>query len=401
MVSVPELREVAIDDIEEGDRLRGDLVDVAGLARSIEADGLMYPLLVTEALELIDGARRLTAVAGLGWETAPVLVYSEAEIERVRRMLAPPAPGGPEPTRADALRALEIDANVQSEPFALDAVYEGCVWWRAFYEGREGRPRKSAQVARVTGRTSKLLAKRFCYGYRTIEKLMELGDAAKDQPAKCGELFAEAVRTNRVDGAHRKLARLRLIEQINAEPVPLLGDGPYRVIVADPPWDYGDAGEHALTTPYPPMSTAAICDLEVADLPVGSRAHDDALLFLWTTNTHMEQAYAVTRAWGFDVKTILTWAKPRATMTRYLRGRTEHALVAARGNPTHELPLEETLLRADAPRVHSTKPDAFYELVERTCPGAKLELFARRRRPGWTVWGPEVEVTAGELPETG
>ena len=32
---------------------------------------------------------------------------------------------------------------------------------------------------------------------------------------------------------------------------------------------------------------------------------------------------------------------------------------------------------------HSTKPAEFYALVESLCPGSKMELFARRRRPGW------------------
>ena len=33
--------------------------------------------------------------------------------------------------------------------------------------------------------------------------------------------------------------------------------------------------------------------------------------------------------------------------------------------------------------VHSAKPDAFYSLVERLYPGPRVEMFSRRRRPGW------------------
>ena len=40
---------------------------------------------------------------------------------------------------------------------------------------------------------------------------------------------------------------------------------------------------------------------------------------------------------------------------------------------------------------HSAKPDAVQERIEAMYPTArKLELFARRRRPGWDVWGDEV-----------
>ncbi len=40
-------------------------------------------------------------------------------------------------------------------------------------------------------------------------------------------------------------------------------------------------------------------------------------------------------------------------------------------------------------RVHSAKPDAFYDLVEARSKGPYLEMFARRGRPGWTSWGDE------------
>lgn len=40
---------------------------------------------------------------------------------------------------------------------------------------------------------------------------------------------------------------------------------------------------------------------------------------------------------------------------------------------------------------HSVKPEAFQDIVEQVSPGPYLELFARRKRPGWDVWGKEVE----------
>jgi len=49
-------------------------------------------------------------------------------------------------------------------------------------------------------------------------------------------------------------------------------------------------------------------------------------------------------------------------------------------------------------REHSRKPEEFYELVEATCPGSKLELFAREKRPGWEAWGAETDRFPG--PET-
>ena len=41
---------------------------------------------------------------------------------------------------------------------------------------------------------------------------------------------------------------------------------------------------------------------------------------------------------------------------------------------------------------HSEKPAEYYELIERLYPTAKkVELFARKRRAGWSSWGNEPE----------
>ena len=43
---------------------------------------------------------------------------------------------------------------------------------------------------------------------------------------------------------------------------------------------------------------------------------------------------------------------------------------------------------------HSRKPEAFIDLVEQVSPPPYLELFARRHRLGWDVWGLESANTA-------
>jgi hypothetical protein len=40
---------------------------------------------------------------------------------------------------------------------------------------------------------------------------------------------------------------------------------------------------------------------------------------------------------------------------------------------------------------HSHKPEEQYALIERVSPGPYLELFARRRQPGWDAWGNEID----------
>jgi N6-adenosine-specific RNA methylase IME4 len=87
----------------------------------------------------------------------------------------------------------------------------------------------------------------------------------------------------------------------------------------------------------------------------------------------------------------LTWVKGKMGTGDWLRGQTEHCLLAARGRPVLTLTNQTTVLCAPT-REHSRKPEAFYRLVESLCPGAKVELFARQRRAGWAAHGPQAEL---------
>lgn len=178
-------------------------------------------------------------------------------------------------------------------------------------------------------------------------------------------------------------------EKINAEPQ-AMPTGPFRVIVSDPPWNYekraGDA-THRSDLPYPPMTTEAICALEV-----GKLAHDEGcVLWLWTTNAFMRDAFRVLDAWGFQEKTILTWVKDRFVNGDWLRGQTEHCILAVRGKPPFGPLTNETTVLHGPLREHSRKPDEFYALVEKLCPGSKVEMFCRQPREGWAKWGAETE----------
>lgn len=119
-------------------------------------------------------------------------------------------------------------------------------------------------------------------------------------------------------------------------------------------------------------------------------ADENCILWLWTTNAFMRQAYQVLDAWGFRDKTILTWVKKRIGVGNWLRGQTEHCILAVKGKPIVRLTNQSTVLHAPS-REHSRKPEEFYRLVEELCPArVRLELFAREARKGWTSAGAEV-----------
>ena len=125
---------------------------------------------------------------------------------------------------------------------------------------------------------------------------------------------------------------------------------------------------------------------EIRKLNVPALADQDCILWLWTTNSHMADALELVRHWGFRQKTILTWVKDRMGVGEWLRGQTEHCILAVRGRPVKTLTNQTTVLHAPRGR-HSEKPEEFYRLVESLCPGSKLELFARKRRKGWVTHG--------------
>ena len=112
-------------------------------------------------------------------------------------------------------------------------------------------------------------------------------------------------RTGRVNGTYKLLQNALQGDAIRAEPPPLPQRGPYRVIVADPPWQYDVRQEDPSqrVCPYPCLSDAKICALDVSSI-----AHADCILWLWTTNPRIPSAFKVLDAWGFEHKTMLTWA---------------------------------------------------------------------------------------------
>lgn len=70
----PTVKNLALDAIAVGTRHRQDMGDLAALAASIEARGLLQPIGVNKDKLLVFGERRLRAVRMLGWEEIPATI---------------------------------------------------------------------------------------------------------------------------------------------------------------------------------------------------------------------------------------------------------------------------------------------------------------------------------------
>jgi N6-adenosine-specific RNA methylase IME4 len=90
---------------------------------------------------------------------------------------------------------------------------------------------------------------------------------------------------------------------------------------------------------------------------------------------------------------ILTWVKIKLDRPEVsMKTGTEHIVFGVRGGQRLLGPAVPTAFLL--PRLpHSEKPEFFYKLIEEQSPGPYLELFARRRWPGWDAWGNEIEST--------
>lgn len=167
----------------------------------------------------------------------------------------------------------------------------------------------------------------------------------------------------------------------------------YRVIYADPPWQYGDrclhrggAERHYKTVGLPALSL----------LRVDRLALPDAALFLWATPPMLIEAIALMRAWGFTYKTIaFTWVKlnrdgtPAWGMGHWTRANAEHVLLGIRGKPKRASAAVHQIVRS--PREdHSRKPAEVRRRIEELILGRRVELFAREHVDGWDAWGLDV-----------
>jgi N6-adenosine-specific RNA methylase IME4 len=170
---------------------------------------------------------------------------------------------------------------------------------------------------------------------------------------------------------------------------PPLPTGPYRVLYADPPWQYRNSGMdnygHAASH-YPTLSMDALCALDVKGM-----TDKTAVLFLWVTMPLVFEVRPVITAWGFTYKTGLIWDKQQHNFGYYVGVRHELLLICTRGICRPDIQQLFPSVQRIPPQAHSRKPEEFRCLIDTLYPtGARLELFARQRANGWDSWGLEV-----------
>jgi N6-adenosine-specific RNA methylase IME4 len=361
--------------------------DYQALKDDIKKNGMLEPVWLSSDGRIIDGRHRYRAADELGQR-------EQCEAEALTTEYSPEEL--PEIVLSLNLRRRHLSESQRSMVAARmrhllrdQSVSDGAK------SGKKGETiHGAAQRLNVSRRSVAFAEKVLAGGVSELVRAVDEGMIAVSAAAKALKLPPEEQReaTQRVLGGDVKnmqaaLRQRRLaaaMERVEKLP-PVAGE--YHVIVADPPWRY----EHRLSdethrgrTPYPTMSEQEIRDLKVP-------ASDTCVLWLWCTNAYLADGTAarVTQAWGFEPKTVLTWAKPKMGVGDWLRGQTEHAILATRGRPAIRDPIPSTLLQGVVGE-HSEKPEAFYQMVEAHCSGRRVELFAGKVREGWDQHGADL-----------
>lgn len=182
----------------------------------------------------------------------------------------------------------------------------------------------------------------------------------------------------------REQIRRSNIEEKTAE----LPQSKYRIIYADPPWQYGNSMPEYFTEQanhYQLMTLEDICAMKIRAI-----TEDNAVLFLWVTSPILEDAFKVIEAWGFKYKTSFVWDKIKHNMGHYNSVRHELLLVCVKGSCTPDnLKLFDSVVSIERTE-HSVKPEYFREIIDTLyTSGKRIELFARTTADGWEAYGNE------------
>ncbi len=171
-------------------------------------------------------------------------------------------------------------------------------------------------------------------------------------------------------------------------------NGGFRTIVADPPWrivrSFGGANWRNGERKRPELDYNTLSIEEIKNLPVEGLANNNCHLYLWATGGVLPYAFSVGESWGFKYISTLVWCKPKGGFVGgAFYPNVEFILFFRRGKSEAKAKINSQWWEWARGR-HSEKPEQFQDICEQVSNPPYLELFARRARNNWTVWGNEV-----------
>ena len=339
----------------------------AALRASIYRFGVLVPIAKDQHGNILDGHQRarIADEMGVKYPVNIIEVADEAEALEIARTLNEDRRAMPKAERLEVVKALREDEHsIRAIAGALGV----------------SKSQVERDLASVPHGTPD-----------TVRGLDGKSYPARKQPKPPEEdTLRLAAEVNR---QRREERRERHIEQGRTSVPPPSVDAPtFRVIYADPPWQYNQSGlvsaDWGMAEDHYP--TMPLADLKA--VPVSRMALPDSVLFLWATSPMLADALDLMAAWGFTYKSSVVWDKGRSFLGSYVHISHELLLIGTRGSCVADVKHTAGSVVA-APRAeHSRKPDEFRALIDSMYTyGNRIELFRRGEAPdGWHVWGNEV-----------
>jgi len=165
----------------------------------------------------------------------------------------------------------------------------------------------------------------------------------------------------------------------------------YKTIVIDPPWPVRKIVRKVRPNQKQKLDYPTMPLEQIQALPIASIAADNSVLFLWTTQAFLPKSFNILSQWGFKYQRTIAWDKQNGMCLFGFHHRTEFCLFGYKGK-IEMYPRRKaipTVFQAKSER-HSAKPDCFYDMVS-VFGTPYADIFARKERHGWDVWGNEVE----------
>lgn len=176
----------------------------------------------------------------------------------------------------------------------------------------------------------------------------------------------------------------------------------YQVIMADPPWKQSKGGKKSRrpNSSGEPLDYATLSLEDITEHlgKASDLAASKHVLFLWTIDKYLFEAENIAKGLGYTLHARMIWNKvtgiPAAFTVRYghdyllymTYGGLLPVALEARGK-IHTVFTEKV-------GGHSVKPEESYRIVEYLYPTQrKLEMYARKNRPGWDAFGDQVPVS--------
>lgn len=177
------------------------------------------------------------------------------------------------------------------------------------------------------------------------------------------------------------------------------------VFVIDPPWGYRAKQSIAKTSCINATSetyrSATIDHLKRMREPLQKLATPRSIIYMHTPGATLAEAIELLAAWGWRFGQVaFVWDKCRPNPGSYTLTQCEFVIAGIRGGipnghrgGSYRGVSHKQRQLVTQPRTrHSEKPEQIQDRIELMHPGtAKLEVFARRHRPGWLCIGNELD----------